>query len=636
VSCCRIADPVRFAVFMLLLIVGQAGAAEYYIDSELGDDSYSGMQALPDSGAGPWRTLGRIASASIQPGDRVLLKCGAVWNETPVLKLKGSAEAPVTLATYGDCAGRRPLLRPASSVLLPESFRAESTGWSAPHDELPGMVYATETTLPRARYPAHGWLRLKASGAAARIAPDDLPVAAASLAGTDWVVRTNDYTVESRRIYGLGLQGDALVAKPFAFKPGPGAGYFLEGQPWMLGASEGWAYDPASRRLFVRQRPSGPIGVNSSLAGLALEQPEYVRIQGLAIRFVAGVGVDISGGRDIELNDLDIADVGLAFVRAREADNVRVTKLRARRSQQDGIVLHRGANASVTDSLIEDVGVSDNLRKSIAAILVDSMSSAVVARNRIARTGYAAIMFGSNAVVEDNAITQACMKLADCGAIYTSGARKNYGHYASRIVDNLISDVPGNLDGAVGRAALTAGIYLDDDTRGIEVTGNFVEKAQRGIFSKAASSVIARNTLFDNEYGIRVSSTGAYGEGARASEIDDNYIVSKLGQMSFLVSAEAHGKSVVLLHNRVRSLAGALPSQVWHGSVRQANPTVSDSGRVGRAFSLANTSDVRQSYPCPLPRPECLNLRLPDGAPVSWPVDLMPGKALVLSRPEQS
>jgi hypothetical protein len=594
------------------------------------------MQALPHQGAGPWRTLGRIASASIQSGDRVLLKCGAVWNDVPVLKLKGTAAAPITIATYGDCEGKRPLLKPMSFVLQAESFRPESIGWSAPLDTPPGMVFSEEGALPRARFPSQGWLHLKAADETARIGADDLPVAAPSIAGADWIVRTNDYTVEVRRLYGFGPLGDALIAKPFSFKPGPGAGYFLEGQPWMLSSSVGWAYDPASRRLFLRQRPSAPIGVNSSPAGLSLAQSEHVRIQGLAIRFVAGVGVDISGGRDIELNDLDIADVGLAFVRARESDDVRVTKLRARQSQQDGIELHRGADATITDSLIEDVGVSDNLRKSIAAILVDSMSSAVVARNRIARTGYTAIMFGRNTVVEGNVITQACMKLADCGAIYTSGARKNYGHYASRIADNLISDVPGNLDGAMGRAALTAGIYLDDEARGIEVTGNFVEKAQRGIFSKAASSVIARNTLFDNEYGIRLGPTGAYGEGARATRIDDNVIISKRGQMPFLVSAETQGESVVLLRNRVRNMAGALPSQVWHGSVRQASPNILDSGMVGRVFSLTNPSDMRQSYLCPLPKPECSNLRLPNGTPVSWPVDLMPGKAIVLSGPERS
>lgn len=634
-SCFRVTDLVRLFAGGLLVICGQASATDYYVDAELGNDEYSGLQTNASGGNGPWRTLAKVAVSDIRPGDSVLLKCGAIWDESPTLKLRGTAEAPITIAAYGDCEARRPLIRPLSSALPPESFRAESNGWSAPLASPPGMVFSSEVSLPRARFPAEGWLRVKSVGGTARIALADLPVAAASLAGADWVVRTNDYTVEARRLYGLGPQGEALIAKPFAFQPGAGAGYFLEGQPWMLNSSEGWAYDPEARRLHVRQRPLEPISVNTVSAGLTLVQPEYVRIQGLAIRFVAGVGVDITSGRDIELHDLDIADVGLAFVRVRDADDVRVTKLVARRSQQDGVTIFGGTGSQITDSLIEDVGVSANLRKSIAAILADSSSAAVVARNRIARTGYAAIMFGRNTVVEGNIITQACLKLADCGAIYTSGARKNYGHYASRVNRNLISDVPGNVDVAEGKIPLTAGIYLDDESRGIEVSDNFIEGAQRGIFSKAAASVFTRNTLFDNVYGVRLGPTGAYASGPDATLIEDNLIISKPGQMPFLVNAPDTGGVISLVRNQVGSISGALDSQVWRGPLRVPRPSVESSKSIERAFSLLNTSQKKQSYKCPIPRWECHSLQLSDGTRVQWPIELMPGKAVVISGPRQ-
>lgn len=610
---------------------GTSYAVNYYVDAELGHDEYSGTQTVTLNGNGPWRTLARINTAAIQPGDRILLRCGATWDETPTLKLKGTAEAPVVIATYGDCEGKRPLIRPMSSVLPQESFRAESIGWSAPLHAPPGMVFSPDAVIPIARFPARGWLGLKSADGMARIAPADLPVAAARLVGADWIVRTNDYTVEARRLYGLGPHGASIIAKPFAFQPGAGAGYYLEGLPWMLNGSEGWAYDVSNRRLFVRQRPTAPLGVNVSAAGLTLVQPEYVRIQGLAIRFVAGVGVDISGGRDVELHDLDIADVGVAFVRTLDVDNVRVVKLAARRSQQDGVTIYRGSSIWVMDSVIEDVGVSDNPRKSIAAILIDSSSGAMVARNRIAHTGYVAIMFGRNSVVEANVITQACLKLADCGAIYTSGANKKYGHYASRVTGNLISDVPGGLGGALSKTALTAGIYLDDESRGIEVADNFVEKAQRGIFSKAAASRITGNTLFDNLYGVMLYRTGAYGEGGEATEIRANSIVSRSGQMPFLVSAIAHDRPVALADNRVRIMQGAKPSEVWRGSVKQANPAIPDTSSINLALSATNTTMTPLAYVCPLPTLVCSYLRLSDGSAVDWPINLQPGRAIVMT-----
>lgn len=630
--CLRLIDQARLCAVAAGVFCLQAGATDYYIDAEQGSDDASGLQQVADGANGPWRSLARINAASIRPGDRILLKCGAIWNEAPTLTLKGTAEAPVILGVYGECTGRRPEIRPMSNAVRAEDFREEAAGWSAPLGILPGMVFSPNAVIPPARFPTQGWLGLKLWKGMARIAPTDLP-AGANIVGADWVVRTNDYTIEVRRLYGLSPQGEATIAKPFAFPPLAGAGYYLEGQPWMLRHGGGWAYDAGARRLYVQNRPTEALGVNTSLASLTLEQPEHVRIQGLGIRFSPSVGVEIVGGRDVELNDLDIADVGLAFVRTRNTDDVRVTKLAARRSQQDGVALFGGSSASVTDSQIVEVGISLNPRKSIAAVLIDSSSSAVVARNRIDRTGYAAIMFGRNAVVERNVITHACMALSDCGAIYTSGANKKYGFYASRVSGNLISDVPGNVEGSPGEVALTAGVYLDDEARGIEVSENFIEKAQRGIFSKATASVIARNILFDNVYGVRLVPTGAYAGGPDATQVEDNFIVSKPGQMPFLVSAADTGESVSLIHNQLRSLSGALASQVWHGSVKQANPEVAPSVGIGRAFSLVNISQERKSFTCPLPKAECTSLRLSDGAYTHWPVELMPGKAVVISGP---
>jgi hypothetical protein len=633
VFCFRLIDQVRLCAVAAGVFCTQAGATDYYVDAEQGSDDASGVQQVADGANGPWRSLARINTASIRPGDRILLKCGAIWNEAPTLTLKGTAEAPVTLGAYGECTGRRPEIRPMSNVVRAEDFREETTGWSAPLGILPGMVFSPNAVIPRARFPVQGWLGLKRGKGTVRIAQTDLPVGA-NIVGADWVVRTNDYTIEVRRLYGLSPQGEATIAKPFAFPPLEGMGYYLEGQPWMLRHGGGWAYDVGTRRLYVHNRPAETLGVNTSLASLTLAQPEHVRIQGLGIRFSPGVGVEIVGGRDVELNDLDIADVGLAFVRTRNTDDIRVTKLAARRSQQDGVAIFGGSSASVTDSQIVEVGTSPSPRKSIAAVLIDSSSSAVVARNRIDRTGYAAIMFGRNAVVERNAITQACMALSDCGAIYTSGANKKYGFYASRVSDNLISDVPGNVEGTPGKAALTAGVYLDDEARGIEVSENFIERAQRGIFSKATASVIARNTLFDNIYGVRLGPTGAHADGPDATQVEDNFIISKPGQMPFLVSAADTGESVPLIRNRLRSLPGALASQIWRGPMRQASPEVARSVGIGRAFSLVNTSQERQSFTCPsLPKAECTGLRLPDGAYVHWPVELMPGKAVVIDGP---
>ncbi|PTQ81043.1 parallel beta-helix repeat protein [Nitrosospira multiformis] len=81
-------------------------ATTYYINSELGDDSSTGKQPVASGSSkdGPWQTLGRLASASLLPGDTVYLACGSVWNETLRIASSGTATAPVVIsAGPGQC-----------------------------------------------------------------------------------------------------------------------------------------------------------------------------------------------------------------------------------------------------------------------------------------------------------------------------------------------------------------------------------------------------------------------------------------------------------------------------------------------------------------------------------------------------
>lgn len=622
-------------VKLAMLILGLAQpalATDYFIDAIRGDDTLPGTQAAVKNSDGPWRTLARIQDAVVRPGDRILLRCDGVWPEPLLLRLKGTAASPIVIGAYGGCAGRRPEIRPTDAVLPPEAFKSTGTGWAAALAQPPGMVGMQEAVLPKARFPATGTLPLIQTDGKLHLQLRGLPVSPEALGGADWVVRTNDYTIEERRLYNVDAKGAVQIAKPFAMPPPVGAGYYLEGQPWMLTGSRGWAYDPQAGRLVLRERPSQPVTVYSKPAAIVISQSEHVRLQRLAVRFAVEVGVDVTDSQDIVLDNLDVRDVGEAFVRARQATDFVVTGLQGHRSQRDGIVIQQSPAAQVVNSVLEDVGVSANPRKSIAAVLVDDSPASWVARNRILRSGYAAIMFGKGARVEHNIIEDACMQLADCGAIYTSGANKHHGIYNAQVKDNLIIGVPGNLDGSTSLSALTAGIYLDDETRGIVVSRNFVEKAQRGIFSKAAASHITDNTLFDNAIGIMLTETGVRGEGKDATEVSDNTLVSRPQQKPYLVTARANDTPLVNMQtNLIRSERSAA-TEVWLAGRKLGSPTPSNARQVGKVFSLANTSAKSRVFACPLPATECKKLRQPNGTAVKWPLELAPGKAVLLMK----
>jgi hypothetical protein len=74
----------------------QPSGPTYYLDSNSGFDR--------NSGTGPgsaWKTLEKVNATTFHPGDRILLKSGAVWTGQLWPKGSGSAEGPIVIDKYG-------------------------------------------------------------------------------------------------------------------------------------------------------------------------------------------------------------------------------------------------------------------------------------------------------------------------------------------------------------------------------------------------------------------------------------------------------------------------------------------------------------------------------------------------------
>ena len=94
---------------MLLAAALPAGAATFYVDSAHGNDTNPGTAI-----ATPWKTLAKVSATEFKPGDRILLRSGAVWHEQLAPRGSGSATAPIVFDRYGD--GPRPRLEGQGTI----------------------------------------------------------------------------------------------------------------------------------------------------------------------------------------------------------------------------------------------------------------------------------------------------------------------------------------------------------------------------------------------------------------------------------------------------------------------------------------------------------------------------------------
>jgi len=74
----------------------------FYVDCANGADGASGA-----SESAAWKTVGRANDAALNPGDSLLFKRGCTWTGTALdAGWNGTADAPITIATYGSDATR--------------------------------------------------------------------------------------------------------------------------------------------------------------------------------------------------------------------------------------------------------------------------------------------------------------------------------------------------------------------------------------------------------------------------------------------------------------------------------------------------------------------------------------------------
>ena len=97
-------NQIVFAFFFILSCGGSTGgggsisASErfFYVDSALGNDANSG-----DSESSAWKSLAKVNSQNLQPGDSVLFKKGLIYEGALELTASGTESNPINFGTYG-------------------------------------------------------------------------------------------------------------------------------------------------------------------------------------------------------------------------------------------------------------------------------------------------------------------------------------------------------------------------------------------------------------------------------------------------------------------------------------------------------------------------------------------------------
>lgn len=536
--------PVTILVLALALLTRNAGATEYYIDSN-GDDLRDGKSA-----GTAWKTLAKANATSLQAGDAVLLNRGARFHETIMPSKSGVAGKPIKYGAYG--IGAKPVLSGFSTI--PVWTSAGTNMWTAPIPNGSASVMSLvigNVLQPLGRFPkpsaSNGGYLTVASHTGDTSIMDPALASAPDFTGGEIYLRM-DHWIAYRGPISAHV-GSALTFPSTKYSLTDGYGYFVQNHPSTLKTNGDWYYDATKKMVglyFTGTPPAVSVPTLDQL--VSMKGNSYIEFNDLAFEGSNGAAIYGISSSFTTIRNCSFDFAGTHAINLRFGSNIIIDKNTFTRSVSESIAIYNGNtfdDVTITNNTIDGTGMVTGMaapQSQKQAISVTVGSRAIVDHNIITNTGYDAINFeGNDIAVTHNVIDGFCSVNDDGGAIYTSNPRMNLLSNR-KVAFNIISRGIGAPAGTRNGASYANGIYLDNNSNHVEVTDNTVSDVTLHAFHGNSNQYVTmkRNNFFDNGIAwgqsrwVNDGSVAAGGQDVIGMVVEDNVFFNKTAdQTSF-------------------------------------------------------------------------------------------------------
>lgn len=365
------------------------------------------------------------------------------------------------------------------------------------------------------RLPRNADVRQRTEGTVTKSGSSFLPIGLdavstpmGNLVGAKVRMRTTPWTLEERTI--TSQSGSSLFLNSDTdFPLTEGFGYFFLGQRWMLDSPGEWTKESSTNRLSVQMRDSAFPGNRISVVGLEkgidVSGRSHLRLSELVVQNTF-LGIDASFSNGIVVSDSHVSQTVDEGIDLSGATTPTIRESRFLDTGGDAIGFSKvgipstGAvivNNTVTNSSFGGTPDAPTMLPTGAIAAIRSGNDAIVRGNSIRNAAYNGITGGRNAVVDRNTIEATCLVLDDCGGIYVFGRDLNTT-ISSNTIHNLVGTDEGKPPNEFNKPH-TVGIYLDEHSSRVRVTGNIVSNAQYGIqLHNAFDNDVSQNHLYGN------------------------------------------------------------------------------------------------------------------------------------------
>jgi hypothetical protein len=500
----RKASRIHIGIWMLLLVLalGSTGQSQttYYIASD-GNDGNDGR-----STSTPWKTIAKVNSTSLNPGDAVLFRSGDTFFGQINVNQSGSAASPIRFASYGS-SSEKPVINGAVRLTNWTAYSGSIYSTHAP--QFIKNLHANEQQMTLARYPNSGLISNSGTDGLTMLSAPEVSRGSGTWKGANVRVRTTNFTFETRTI--ASISGNSIYFNrqmdlPFE----TGWGFYVDGILSELDAPGEWFCDQGTNTVYF-QAPDDGDPNSFAIDGTALDYgvncaADYVSVEGLRFEYqaIAAVHYGTSTGNRVASNEI-YKSGGSGILSDGTADNFTIVSNTISNVNGCGVRLARGNNNTIADNHITNVGLVHGYGISgvggAVGIVAFYGGSNQIQRNNLDSIGYTGIWSGgAYGLVEQNIISNTMLKYADGAALY-SWSEIPPTTYGQTWRNNIINHVKGDQEGVPGYAWKVAnGIYLDHACHDMVIEGNTVVRAlSNGLFMQfdCYNNTIRENNFYD-------------------------------------------------------------------------------------------------------------------------------------------
>ena len=472
----------------------------YYL-SNTGNDALDGK-----SPANAWKTIDKYnaSKAAIVPGDSVLFKRGNTF-VGKILHRSGAAGKPVVYAAYG--FGAKPVITGAEQI---QNWVSKGNNiYTITGNNLYTHLFVNKKQITIARFPNQLYTFITALNGNTAIN------SLINIAGVNWTGASFHYRRQNDQIQkgtviahsGTSLTLDSNVNMLVNH------GFYLDNHLAALDLPYEWFQDKATKLITIKL-PAGVLPSSLTIDGSFLD-----------------IGLDLSwAGKYVTVHNLEFRNFTNTAVRGSDVNNIRVLNCDFYSNNSSGIWMEGiGTNYSANNEIdgnkfydhnniafgvnkCSNLKVTNNLAKRIALIpgyenpglndgmgmFLLSIKNSYVGYNVADSTGYSNIVSsGEYNTFERNTLSNHGLSKNDNGFIQFWGGHTHH----NTIRENICFNGFGNIDGlpeVPTPGYYGNGLYFDDYTHDITITGNTVYNSGKGIFVQSSQNMTVKDNLTFN------------------------------------------------------------------------------------------------------------------------------------------